>query len=134
MPIGKAAVRRVGEDVTIVAISGAMRPALEAANALAEQGVSAELIDPRTLKPLDTDTILRSVAKTGRLVLVENAHRMVNATSEIAAVVAEKGFEALKKPIVRLTAPDVHVPFSPVLEQTLYPNKANIIAAVKDLL
>jgi len=134
VPIGKADVKRTGSDVTIVAISGAMRPTLEAAKALAEEKISVEVIDPRTLKPLDMETVINSVAKTGRLVLVENAHRMVGATSEIAAIVAEEAFESLKKPIIRLTAPDVHVPFSPVLEETLYPRKEQIIAAVRKLL
>jgi acetoin:2,6-dichlorophenolindophenol oxidoreductase subunit beta len=134
IPIGKADIKRVGDSVTLVAIAGAMRPTLEAAEALAAEGISAEVIDPRTLKPLDTDTIINSVAKTGRLVLVENAHRMVNASSEIAAIVCEEAFDCLKKPIVRLTAPDVHVPFSPVLEKTLYPQKDQIVRAVKKLL
>lgn len=79
-------------------------------------------------------TIIRSVAKTGRLVLVENAHRMVNASSEIAALVCEEAFASLKKPIIRLTAPDVHVPFSPTLGKMLYPSKEQIITAVKRLL
>lgn len=134
VPIGKAAIRQAGHDVTIVAISGAMRPTLEAAKTLAEEAISVEVIDPRTLKPLDMETILRSVAKTGRLILVENAHRMVNASSEIAAIVVEEAFEALKKPIIRLTAPDVHVAFSPALEEALFPRKEQIIAAVRRLL
>jgi pyruvate/2-oxoglutarate/acetoin dehydrogenase E1 component len=134
VPIGTADIKRAGTDVTVVAIAGAMRPTLEAAKALAADKVSVEVIDPRTLKPLDMETIIRSVTKTGRLVLVENANRMVNASSEIAAIVAEEAFETLKKPIIRLTAPDVHVPFSPVLENALYPQKEHIIAAVKKLL
>jgi pyruvate/2-oxoglutarate/acetoin dehydrogenase E1 component len=134
VPIGKAAVKQAGTDVTIVAIGGAMRPTLEAAKELAEEKISAEIVDPRTLKPLDTETILKSVAKTGRLVIVENAHRMVNASSEIAAIVAQEGFESLNKPIIRLTAPDVQVPFSPALEKLLYPQKEQIVAAVKGLL
>jgi pyruvate/2-oxoglutarate/acetoin dehydrogenase E1 component len=134
VPIGKADIKRAGNDVTIVAISGAMRPTLEAAKALAEQKISVEVIDPRTLKPLDMDTIIKSVAKTGRLMVVENAHRMVSASSEIAAIVAEEAFETLKRPIIRLTAPDVHVAFSPALEKALYPSKEQIIAAVKRLL
>jgi pyruvate dehydrogenase E1 component beta subunit len=134
VPIGKADIKQAGNDVTIVAISGAMRPTLEAAKTLAEQGISAEVIDPRTLKPLDMETIINSVAKTGRLVLVENAHRMVNASSEIAAIVVEQAFDSLRRPIIRLTAPDVHVPFSPVLEDVLFPRKEQIIAAVKRLL
>jgi acetoin:2,6-dichlorophenolindophenol oxidoreductase subunit beta len=134
VPIGKADIKRAGTDVTLVAIAGAMRPALEAADVLAKQGTSVEVIDPRTLKPLDTATIIRSVAKTGRLVLVENAHRLCCVTSEISATISEEAFEHLKKPIQRLTAPDVHVPYSPVLEEKLYPRKDEIIAAVKKIL
>lgn len=130
IPIGKAEIKQPGEDVTLVAIAGAMRPVLDAAKSLAEQGVSVEVIDPRTLKPLDIESILRSVAKTGRLVLVENAHRLCGVTAEIAATVAECGFEYLRKPIQRLTAPDVHVAFSPVLEEQMYPARDQIIAAV----
>lgn len=134
VPIGKADIKRVGGDVTIVAISGAMRPTLEAASVLAKEGVSVEVVDPRTLKPLDMETINGSVAKTGRLVLVENAHRVAGATAEIAANVCEQAFDSLRKPIIRLTAPDVHVPFSPVLERVLFPQKEQIIAAVRKLL
>jgi acetoin:2,6-dichlorophenolindophenol oxidoreductase subunit beta len=134
VPIGKATVKLSGTDVTIVAIAGAMRPTLEAARALAEEGISVEVLDPRTLKPLDTEAIISSVAKTGRLVVVENAHRIAGAGAEIAAVVCEEAFESLKKPIIRLTAPDIHVPFSPVLERALYPQKQQIIEAVKRLL
>jgi pyruvate dehydrogenase E1 component beta subunit len=133
VPIGKAHVRRTGTDVTIVAIAGAMRSALDAATSLASEGISAEVIDPRTLKPLDTETIVASVAKTGRLLIVENAHRVASASAEIAAVVAEEAFESLRRPILRLTAPDVHVPFTPVLEKKLFPNKAGIVAAAQQL-
>jgi acetoin:2,6-dichlorophenolindophenol oxidoreductase subunit beta len=134
VPIGKADIKRAGSDVTMVAIAGAMRPALDAAEALAAEGVSIEVIDPRTLKPLDIETIMRSVAKTGRLVLVENAHRICSLTSEIAATIAEHAFEHLRRPIQRLTAPDVHVPFSPPLEQQLYPTKERIMSAVRNVL
>lgn len=134
VPIGKADIKRVGGDVTIVAISGAVRSSLDAAAMLADEGVSVEVVDPRTLKPLDMQTIIRSVVKTGRLVLVENAHRMANVSSEIAANVCEEAFDSLKKPIQRLSAPDVHVPFSPVLEKVLFPQKEQIIAAVRKLL
>lgn len=134
VPIGKAEIKRVGGDVTVVAIGGAMRLAMDAARELADEGISIELIDPRTLKPLDMDTIMASVAKTGRLVLVENAHRVANLSSEIAAIVAEQGFESLRKPIRRLCAPDVHVPFSPALEQHVFPGKMQIIAAVREML
>jgi pyruvate/2-oxoglutarate/acetoin dehydrogenase E1 component len=134
VPIGKADIKRAGSDVTIVAIAGAMRPTLEAANLLAEQGISVEIIDPRTLKPLDLDTIIASVVKTGRLVVVENTHRLCSVAGEISAAVAEEAFEHLRKPVQRLTAPDVHVPFSPALEEHLFPNRDKIVAAVKKLL
>jgi len=88
VPIGKADVRIPGKDVTIVAVAGAMRPVLEAAKALATEGISVEVVDPRTLKPLDADTICSSVAKTGRLVLVENAHRICNFSAEVSATIA----------------------------------------------
>jgi pyruvate dehydrogenase E1 component beta subunit len=133
VPIGKALVKRPGDDVTLVAISGAMRPALEAAQALEDEGISVEVIDPRTLKPLDSRTIISSVEKTGRLVLVENAHRIASISAEISAIVCEEAFDCLKRPIVRLTAPDVHVPFTPALESALYPTKETIVAAVKKL-
>jgi acetoin:2,6-dichlorophenolindophenol oxidoreductase subunit beta len=134
VPIGKAHVRRSGDHVTIVAIAGAMRATLEAVRTLEAQGIDAEVIDPRTLKPLDSETIIASVAKTGRLVLVENAHRVASASSEIAALVAERGFEYLRRPIVRLCAADVHVPFSPVLERCVYPTTDKIVDSVKHLL
>jgi acetoin:2,6-dichlorophenolindophenol oxidoreductase subunit beta len=134
VPIGKADVKHAGTDVTIVAIAGAMRHALAAAMILKEQGISAEVIDPRTLVPLDKDTIIKSVARTGRLVLVDNANRTCNAAAEIAATIAEEAFECLKKPIQRLCTPDVHIPFSPALEKPLFPNQDTIVAAVRKVL
>jgi acetoin:2,6-dichlorophenolindophenol oxidoreductase subunit beta len=134
VPIGKAAVKQCGNDVTIIGVAGAMRPVLDAATELTEQGISVEIIDPRTLKPLDMETIIESVTKTGRLLLVENAHRTANVSAEIAAILCEQAFDSLKKPILRLSAPDVHVPFSPTLERAMYPGKKQILAAVKKLL
>jgi pyruvate dehydrogenase E1 component beta subunit len=134
VPIGKAAIRQAGDDVTIIAIAGAMRAAVEATKALTERGISVELVDPRTLKPLDLGTIIGSVTKTGRAVFVENTHRVANASAEIAAIICEEAFESLKRPIVRLSAPDVHVPFSPVLEREVFPRKEQIVAAVERLL
>ncbi|MGX5804410.1 alpha-ketoacid dehydrogenase subunit beta [Bradyrhizobium sp. Arg314] len=133
IPIGKADVKREGEDVTLIAIAGAIRPAMEAVDALAREGISAEVIDPRTLKPLDHEAIKTSVAKTGRIVLVENGHRICNVGSEIAAVMAEEAFDLLKRPILRVSAPDIHVPFSPALEKDFFPTKDHIIAAVRRL-
>lgn len=134
VPIGQADVKLSGSDVTVVAIGGAMRQAQDAAEELAAEGIAVELIDPRTLKPLDIDTIAASLAKTGRLVLVENAHRIANLSAEIAATIAEEAFESLRKPIRRLCVPDVHIPFSPALEEGLYPGRAQIVATVKELL
>lgn len=134
VPIGQAAVRQSGDDVTVVAVAGAMRPALEAAKDLAAEGISVEVIDLRTLKPLDTDTIIRSVAKTGRALVVDNAHRFCGLAGEIAAILAEEAFGYLKKPVMRLTAPDIQVPFSPGLEAELFPSKERIVAALKKLL
>jgi pyruvate dehydrogenase E1 component beta subunit len=133
IPIGKADIKIVGKDVTLVAIGGAMRATLEATKALSAEGIFPEVIDPRTLKPLDMDTILKSVAKTRRLVVIENAHRIANVGAEIAASVCEQAFDCLAKPIIRLSAPDVHVPFNPALEQLLYPSKEQIVATVKSL-
>ncbi|MDX8529267.1 pyruvate dehydrogenase complex E1 component subunit beta [Mesorhizobium sp. MSK_1335] len=133
IPIGKADVKHAGKDVTLVAIAGAIRPTMKAVDALAEEGISVEVVDPRTLKPLDCQTIKTSLAETGRLVIVENAHRVCNVGSEIAAVVAEEAFHLLKRPILRVCAPDIHVPFSPALEKGFFPTRDHIIAAVRHL-
>jgi acetoin:2,6-dichlorophenolindophenol oxidoreductase subunit beta len=134
VPIGLADVKRSGTDVTIISIAGCLPKALAAADALAREGISAEVIDPRTLVPLDKETLLRSVAKTGHLVIVDNSHRTGSVASEIAAVVAEEGFESLRKPIQRVTTPAVHIPYSAVLEKPLYPSKDHIVAAVRRIL
>lgn len=131
IPLGVASVKRAGTDVTIVAVGSTVQHALAAADELAAAGIAAEVIDPRTLVPLDKRTVLTSVAKTGRLVLVEVANKSNGAAAEIAAIVAEEGFKNLKAPIVRVTTPDVHIPFSPALEKPLYPNKEKIVAAVR---
>ena len=134
IPIGKADIKKTGSDVTLVAISGCRLEAMKAAEALEDEGISVEVIDPRTLVPLDKETIINSVAKTGRLVIVDSANRTCNAAAEIAAIVAEEACESLKKPIQWLSSPDVHIPFSPALETQLYPSKASIMAAVKKIL
>lgn len=131
VPIGKAIVRRSGTDVSIVTNSGAVHMALTAASELAESGISAEVIDLRTLAPLDRTAVLESVAKTGRLVAVDIAHRTCSVASEIAATVAEEAFWALKAPIQRVTTPDCHLPFSPAIEKQLYPSPAKIVDAAK---
>lgn len=131
VPIGKAAVRREGGDVTIVSIAGCLPHALSAAAALAKDGVEAEVIDLRTIVPLDKETILTSVAKTGRLVIADNSHKVGSVASEIAAVVSEEGFESLKKPVQRVAAPQVHVPYNAALEKQLFVSKDRIIEAVR---
>lgn len=134
VPIGKAAVRRAGTDVTVVSIAGCLPHAQSAVDQLAKEGVSAELIDVRSLVPLDRTTILASVARTGRLVVVDYAHRTAGAAAEIAALVAEEGFGALRAAVQRVTTPDVQIPFSPKLERPLYPNRDRIVAAVRRIL
>jgi pyruvate dehydrogenase E1 component beta subunit len=131
IPFGVADIKRGGDDCTVVAV-GAMTPvALAAAEAVASEGISLEVVDPRTLAPLDTATILKSVEKTGRLVVVDASHERCSAASEIAAVVAEHGFWALRAPIQRVTTPHIHIPFSPALERGLYPTSERVIAAVR---
>ena len=134
VPFGQASVRREGGDVTIVAIGYMVDQALEAAEALAADGIQAEVIDPRTLVPLDIDTILASVAKTGRLVLADQATRHGSASSRIAADVAEYGFGSLKAPIKQVTALDATIPYSEPMEQYVLPNSAKIADAVRQVL
>ena len=125
--------KRPGTDVTVVAIAGSVPHALSAAATLASEGVSVEVVDPRTLVPMDWDTILGSVAKSGRLVIADPAHRTCSAASEIAATVADEAFSSLQAPIKRITTPDVNIPFSGALEGGLYPTAEKIIAAVRSL-
>ena len=131
IPFGQARTHREGSDVTIVAISSAVQEAVKAADELAKQGVSAHVIDPRTLVPLDIETVIRSVQRTGRLVIADPAHKTCSAAAEISALVAEEAFESLRAPIVRVTTPDTQIPFSPALEKQLYPNRTTIAEAVR---
>ena len=131
IPLGVARTISEGTDVTLVAISSTVPEAVAAAAALDGEGVSVEVIDPRTLVPLDHEAILRSVRRTGRLVVTEPAHRTCGAAAEISATVAEHAFDALRAPILRVTAPDMQIPFSPVLERPLYPSRTAIAEAVR---
>jgi acetoin:2,6-dichlorophenolindophenol oxidoreductase subunit beta len=133
VPIGQASIRREGRDVTVVAIADAVPAALKAAEGLAELGIDVEVIDPRTLVPLDKATILASVVKTGRLVVADPAHKTCGAAAEISAIVAEEGFSSLRAPILRVVAPDVHPPYSPVLERLMYPTPERITAAIQSV-
>ena len=134
VPIGQAAVKREGSNVTIIAIGYMVSQALKAAKALEENGISAEVVDPRSLIPLDEDTILSSVAKTHNALVVDEGHLRCGAAAEIAAVIADKGFDSLDAPVKRLAAPDVPVPFSPPLEKFVLPNDKKIVSAVKEML
>jgi len=131
VPFGVGDVRRAGTDVTVVALGGMMPRSLNVAEKLSKEGVSVEVVDPRTLVPLDKEIILKSVAKTGRLVVVDVAHKTCSAASEIAALVAEQGFWDLKAPVQRVCSYNVHVPFSQALEDLVYPDEARIEAGVR---
>jgi pyruvate/2-oxoglutarate/acetoin dehydrogenase E1 component len=133
---GQASVRRKGTDVTIVALAKMVYDALEAAGDLAKEGISPEVIDPRTLVPLDREAILESVRKTGRLVVVDEACQTCGAAAEIIAlVVADKAaFSKLKTPPARVCGLDVPIPFSPPMEKYVIPDKAKIVLAVREVM
>ncbi len=133
IPLGQAAVRRKGTDVTLISYAKTVHTCLAAAETLAEQGVSAEVIDLRTLKPLDEATILASVRKTGRALVVHEASRLCGVGAEVAAILSEKAFEALKAPVLRITGPDAPAPSSYVLEQAFIPQTEAIVAAGLEL-
>lgn len=131
IPIGRADIKREGSDVTIVAIAAAVGLSLNAARELQHDGISAEVLDLRTVVPLDRQSIVDSVAKTGRLLVVDPAPGTCGVAAEVAATIAEDAFECLRAPIVRLTAPHVPVPFSPELERLMYPTVESIAAAAR---
>jgi pyruvate dehydrogenase E1 component beta subunit len=133
VPLGQAAVRRSGRDVTLVAYAKSVQACLQAAERLAGRGISAEVIDLRTIKPLDEQTVLGSVRKTGRLVVVHEASRICGVGAEVAALVAERAFASLRAPIVRLTGPDAPAAASFPLEQAFAPQPEAIEAAVLPL-
>ena len=134
LPLGKADVKRTGSDVTIVAAGLMVHHALKAAQELAKEGVEAEVIDLRTLKPWDEETVLESVAKTGRFLAVDESYPVCGAAGEWAATVAEKGFHHLKAPVQRLSSRHVPVPFSPTLEKMMIPSAAEIVERTRALM
>jgi len=134
IPLGKGDIKKSGEDVTVVATSRMVTYALNAAEKLAQDGIDVEVVDPRTLSPLDEETILTSVKKTHRLVIVHEEVKFAGSGAEIAAMVAEKGIEYLDGPILRVAAPFSPVPFAPSLEAEFIPSEAKIIEAVKKVL
>jgi len=134
VPFGQAAVVREGREVTVVAIAAMVQQTLQASDTLAQEGVSVEVIDPRTLAPLDIDSILKSVRKTGRLLVVDETPAMCGIGAEIAAQVTDLGFDDLDAPIRRLNGGQVPTPYSPPLEGALVPNAQGIAHAVRELM
>ena len=124
-------IKREGSAVSIITYSAMVNQALKAADKLAEEGISAEVVDIRTIEPLDEDSIIRSVEKTGRAVVVHEACRKAGFGAELAAIIQEKAFNSLKKPVQRVGAPNVPVPFAPNLEKAFLPNDGDIIQAVR---
>ena len=136
IPLGVADVKRAGSDVTVVALAWLVHEALAAAETLAAEGISVEVVDPRTLVPLDAETIRKSVQKTGRLVIADEAGPTAGFSSEVAALVTEDAatFARLKAPVKRVCALQVPIPYSPVLESAVFPDRRRIIAGVREVL
>lgn len=134
VPIGKAAIRKEGGDITLVSASFMMQHAMKAVDELATLGIDVELIDLRTIKPLDKPLILESVKKTGRLAIADGGWKSFGVAAEIAATVFEEGFEYMKSPVVRIALPDVPAPASRTLEKAYYPTSSDIVQAVRKIL
>jgi acetoin:2,6-dichlorophenolindophenol oxidoreductase subunit beta len=134
IPLGKADIKREGTDLTIVAIGKQVHTALQAADQLAKKGIEVEVVDPRSLSPLDEGTILSSVSKTNRLIIIDEANPRCSIATDIAALVADKGFDLLDAPIKRITGPHTPVPFSPVLEDLYLPTPQKVIEVVSELI
>jgi pyruvate/2-oxoglutarate/acetoin dehydrogenase E1 component len=133
IPLGKADIKREGKDVTVVATSMMVHKALKAAEKLQKEGISVEVIDPRSLVPMDYDTIIESVKKTERVVIANEACKRGSISGEIASVIVEKAFDYLDAPIVRVGAKEYPIPFSGILEQEILPGEKDIIEAVKSI-
>ncbi|MCP4195561.1 MAG: alpha-ketoacid dehydrogenase subunit beta [Proteobacteria bacterium] len=133
VPFGEAAIRREGTDATVIAIGGVLSTALEAATKLEESGISVEVIDPRTLVPLDSETLVNSVKKTHRVVIVHEAHRRAGPGAEIAALLAEEAIGYLDAPILRVATKNVPFPYNPELEQFILPMVDDVVAAVEEM-
>jgi pyruvate/2-oxoglutarate/acetoin dehydrogenase E1 component len=136
IPLGKADIKRVGKDVTVVALAWLVHEAVAAAEELAGEGISIEVVDPRTLAPLDTETIRSSVRKTGRLVIADEAGPTAGFAAEVAAVATEDAatFARLKAPVKRVCALQVPIPYSPILEDYVFPDRQRIIAGIREVL
>ena len=133
IPFGEADIKRPGTDVTLIATSSMVLVALAAAEELASEGISCEVIDPRTMVPLDRDTLIESVSRTGRAVIIDEGCQSFGVTAELASVVYDGAFDFLDAPILRLGAMDVPVPFSKPLEDMTIPNEQSVIKAVKSI-
>lgn len=133
IPFGVADIKREGRDLTIVAIGRMVHVAIEAAQRLAELGIEAEVVDPRTLVPLDRKTLIESARKTGRVIILDEGHQSYGATAELASVITEGAFYYLDAPVIRLGAMDVPVPFSPPLEDLTVPTPERVVEAAKTL-
>jgi pyruvate dehydrogenase E1 component beta subunit len=131
IPFGEAAIHRPGRDVTVVATSSMVWEALDAAESLAGEGIDVEVIDPRTLVPLDVATLVESASKTGRVVVVDEGHRSFGTGAELAATIGAEAFGYLEYPVARIGATDTPVPFSPVLEQATMPKADQIVDAIR---
>jgi pyruvate/2-oxoglutarate/acetoin dehydrogenase E1 component len=134
IPLGEADIKREGSDVTVVAIALMVQRALAAADKLQKKGISLEVIDPRSLVPLDKQAIINSVKKTGKLVIMDEEPKIASAAAEISAMVAEEAFDFLDAPIKRVCAPDTPIPFSAVLEKYWMPDEENLIQAVTEIM
>jgi pyruvate dehydrogenase E1 component beta subunit len=134
LPIGKADIKREGADVTIVAVGKQVHTALQAAEQLSLQGIEAEVLDPRSLSPLDEEAVLASVEKTNRLVIVDEANPRCSIAADIASLAADKGFDSLDAPVKKVTAPHTPVPFSPPLEDLYLPTPEKVVNTVLEML
>ena len=134
IPLGRADVKREGKDLTIVAISSMVPRALSAAERLQKDGIEVEVVDPRTLNPLDKETIINSVKKTSRLITVENSVKTCGVGAEIASMIVEEVFDHLDAPVIRVAAPPIPAPVAPTLERVTIPTEEDIVAAVRKIL
>lgn len=134
LPIGRGIIRKEGKDITVVGISYMMLEAVKVSSLFEKEGIAIEIIDPRSLKPLDEEIILNSVKKTGRLVIADTGHKICGAGAEIAAMASEKAFAHLKAPIMRVGLPDVPTPASGVLEKIFYPGQEELVQAIRKTL
>ncbi|MCH4815852.1 MAG: alpha-ketoacid dehydrogenase subunit beta [Saccharolobus sp.] len=134
IPLGKADIKREGDDITVIGIARTVWHSLEAAEQLSKEGISVEVIDARSIVPFDKETVIKSVKKTGRVVIVDEDYDRCGFASWVSSIIADEAFEYLDAPIKRITTPNVPIPFSPPLEQYILPDSKKIINTVKSIL